>query len=133
MITLRQRNLIGKNPNKILCGLKSTNVVVDQSTNVHNRRSKKYPSNPKIQRVNIFFSAIFLDTRWFWVDAHDPDGDGIYTESRTGSPLSFSNWRPGEPNSFTSEKCVYMGTLSKGWNNNQCKETVPILCEHTLI
>ena len=130
---LLHANIYGKIRHKIICCLKSANVIVDEPTNLHIRRSMAIPRKPEWSTGKNILSAIFLDTWWFWVDAHDSEGDGIYIESRTGSPLSYSNWSPGEPNLFTSEKCAYMGTLSKRWNNNRCSITVPIICEHTLI
>ena len=81
----------------------------------------------------LLFLAIFSGLGWFWVDAHDPEGDGIYTESRTRSLLSYNNWSPWEPNFLNSEKCAYVATHSTKWNNNRCSNTVPILCEYDLI
>ena len=82
---------------------------------------------------DFIFAALFFEKNWLWVDAHDPEGDGIYSESRTGSRLSYQNWRPQEPNSLTIEKCAYMDTHSTGWNNTPCNNIVPIVCEYDLI
>ena len=71
---------------------------------------------------------VSVDIGWVWVDAHDPDGDGVYSQSRTGMVLPFDNWKAGEPNNLGVEQCGYMLTRTLGWNNGQCWLDIPIIC-----
>ena len=82
--------------------------------------------------LKICLLAIFKNKGWLWVDAHDPDGDGVYSQSRTGMVLPFNNWSRGEPNNLNVEKCGYMNTQSSAWNNGQCWLNVPIICEYDI-
>ena len=77
--------------------------------------------------------AIFSNKGWLWVDAHDPDGDGVYNQSRTGMALPFNNWNAGEPNNWNVEQCGYMNTENSRWNNAQCWYDVPIICEYDIV
>ena len=70
---------------------------------------------------------------WVWVDAHDPDGDGVYIQSRTGLALPFENWKAGEPNNLSVEKCGYLATEYLSWNNVRCGDDVPIVCEYDIV
>ena len=81
----------------------------------------------------VIFSDLFYQKGWLWVDAYDPEGNGIYTNSRSGSRLAYHNWRTGEPNALATDKCGYMHTRSTGWNNIPCNTNAPIICEYDLI
>ncbi|XP_078360838.1 CD209 antigen-like protein A isoform X1 [Oculina patagonica] len=53
---------------------------------------------------------------WLWVD---------------GSPVTYTNWAKGEPNSPNSEKCGEMYPKERGWkwNDKECYAKFPFVCE----
>ena len=67
---------------------------------------------------------------WMRVDAHDPIGNGVYIQARTGS-LPYNNWNPGEP-SFIGQ-CVYMAIGPNTWDDTPCNIDVPFVCEYNII
>ncbi|KAL9968109.1 hypothetical protein ACROYT_G026441 [Oculina patagonica] len=52
-------------------------------------------------------------SRWLWVD---------------GSPVNYTNWARGEPNSPNSEECGEMYPNGK-WNDKECYAPRPFVCE----
>ena len=66
----------------------------------------------------------------YWVDAEDPEGDGTYVQARTSLPLTYVNWRPGEPNSPSTERCVFVTGRGLGWMNTACSGPFIVVCEH---
>ncbi|XP_078670920.1 neurocan core protein-like isoform X3 [Branchiostoma floridae x Branchiostoma belcheri] len=79
-----------------------------------------------------------------WIGLRRGRNSWIWTD---GTPLTYENWRPGEPNNRPKmydllkggENCVYMdskggGNLFKrwgrgGWNDSQCKYSHPFICK----
>ncbi|KAL9980404.1 hypothetical protein ACROYT_G008992 [Oculina patagonica] len=57
---------------------------------------------------------------WLWVD---------------GSPVTYTNWAKGEPNSPNSEKCGEMYPKERGWkwNDKECYAKFPFVCEKRVV
>ena len=68
---------------------------------------------------------------WLWVDAYDPNGDNVYTQSRTGLLLPYDNWGTGEPNG--RGQCGYINMYYATWDDTPCSVVVPIICEYDII
>ena len=49
-----------------------------------------------------------------WIGLNDRTTEGTYVWT-SGEPVSYLNWRPGEPNNSGNEDLVYLG--SNGWND----------------
>ena len=79
----------------------------------------------------MYVSEVFLSAAWMRVDAHDPTGNRVYIQSRTGLPLPYADWRTGEPNG--NNQCVYIDTGSTGWNDELCSKLIPIICEYDVL
>ena len=65
------------------------------------------------------------------MDAHDPDGDNQFSQSRTGLALPYSNWRNRQPSSIHT-KCACIYTTTMDWNDVRCGITGPFICEYDL-
>ena len=85
------------------------------------------------QYIQTFYVlAAFADHGWFWVDAHDPDGDNQFSQSRTGLALPYSSWASGEP-SYINQKCAYMDAHTTNWNDVNCGTEIPFICEYNFL
>ena len=77
------------------------------------------------------FPSFFAGFRggWYLVDAYDPEGNSQYIQTRTGLPLPYANWGPGEPSS-RADKCVYS---VNAWNDKPCEVNCPVVCEYDFV
>ncbi|MDP2314649.1 MAG: MopE-related protein [Pseudomonadota bacterium] len=69
-------------------------------------------------------------TGW-WMGLHDADTEGVYTWDG-GSPASYTNWRPGEPNDYAgAEDCgAWADDGGGGWNDKSCvTQSLAFVCE----
>ncbi|XP_058457354.1 proclotting enzyme-like [Malaya genurostris] len=67
----------------------------------------------------------------FWIGANDLGVNGVYKWQFSGKPISFTNWRNGEPNNKNNnEHCVtVMGNKQAHWVDVNCKGKRQVLCE----
>jgi len=68
-----------------------------------------------IQAVWLAAQDSTLDGTWKWV-AGKANGNTFWQD---GTSLSYSNWRPGEPNNANDEDCATM-VRESGWNDVSC-------------
>jgi len=48
----------------------------------------------------------------------------------SGDPVTYTNWRSGEPNDVAGEDCVsFNQTESNKWNNDGCNKSFYYMCE----
>jgi len=67
-------------------------------------------------------------TAKFWIGVTDLFGNG-WQNIDDGSPISYTDWAPGEPNNSTSQGgCVSMDLLGY-WYNDNCSSIYPFGCE----
>ncbi|CAC5360485.1 unnamed protein product [Mytilus coruscus] len=67
----------------------------------------------------------------FWIGAHDSVREGRFKWEADNTPLTYTNWNPGEPNNAgNKEDCAYLlsGDTSK-WNDAPCSYTIFYICE----
>jgi hypothetical protein len=68
-----------------------------------------------------------LGETW-WIGASDIGNEGTFVWT-DGSPVTYDNWRPGEPNDIGGEDCVELSTVLEGWNDARCTNPHPFVCE----
>ena len=50
-----------------------------------------------------------------------------------GSPVTYLNWLPGEPNDHTGlENCIEMWPPTRGWNDQACGDRRGYICKQPL-
>ncbi|XP_058456527.1 low affinity immunoglobulin epsilon Fc receptor-like [Malaya genurostris] len=73
----------------------------------------------------------------FWMGATDLAEEGTFIWTATGEPLTYNNWRRGEPNDGMNENedCLQLVYMPKSdyiwhWNDNICTEKILyFICE----
>ena len=69
-----------------------------------------------------------IGTEQIWLAIFNPSGDNAnWINANTGSGISYTNWRDGEPDEVEQE-CVYMNQDGK-WNDIRCSKTFGFVCE----
>ena len=66
----------------------------------------------------------------FWLGVNDRDVVGEYTNQH-GSPITYFNWAPNQPNQNGDEKCVVTGGAvmhAKKWRDTWCTSEKELLC-----
>jgi len=64
-----------------------------------------------------------------WIRGTDAASEGTWVWSPSGTPLSYTNWNPGEPNNVDNEDCLEVLSYGK-WNDLSCTATRKYVCEH---
>ena len=64
-----------------------------------------------------------------YIDGNDVNSEGTFVSSVSGTGLSYTNWRDGEPNNSGDEDCIYMQSTDGLWNDYLCTSTLPAVCE----
>ena len=88
-----------------------------------------------------------LNTGMFYLGMTDHDQDGTWTWDSDGSPVTYTNWGPGQPNRWNNRlKCAIMlgnyaktGYTGANWKNVYCdphlgklRKHLDLICERTL-
>ena len=56
-----------------------------------------------------------------WIGGTDAASDGTWVWSPSDSPLSYTNWHPGEPNNEYNQDCLLFNFDAFGkWDDNYC-------------
>jgi len=63
-----------------------------------------------------------------WLGLNDVSVEGTFVWAG-GDPSSYRNWASGEPNNSGDEDCAELIVSPGNWNDNQCANTLPYLCE----
>ncbi|CAH3127383.1 unnamed protein product [Pocillopora meandrina] len=67
-----------------------------------------------------------------WIGLNDWSLERGFTWS-DGSPVTYLNWLPGEPNDKTGmENCIEMWPPSRGWNDQSCADRRGYICKQPL-
>ncbi|XP_045190001.2 perlucin-like [Mercenaria mercenaria] len=73
----------------------------------------------------------FFNSGIFWLGASDMAAEGSWVWNKTGSSVSYTNWKDGEPNNANGgEDCLTI-TFSDSfrWNDNNCNNKFNFVCE----
>ena len=65
-----------------------------------------------------------------WIGLTDASEEGSWSWV-SGAPVSFEDWKPGEPNDFGGEDCAQLFSDSWSWNDLDCNVRLPSVCEST--
>lgn len=67
-----------------------------------------------------------------WIGSHDRTIEGAWTWLPSNIPVGYTNWSPGEPNSFQQgqEDCTVMKTWNGEWNDIACGNEFAYICEN---
>ena len=58
---------------------------------------------------------------YFWMGATDEAVEGSWVWTTSGRPVTFSNWRPGQPGGGLAEGCTLFNLTANGlWQDNVC-------------
>jgi cysteine-rich repeat protein len=80
--------------------------------------------------LNVMPSDFLDPTSPRWIGLNDKAIEGSFVWS-SGEPLSYTNWRSGEPNdSGGNEDCVEQRWSDGKWNDNNCTQTRLFICEY---
>jgi hypothetical protein len=74
------------------------------------------------------FSLVGAAGRRTWIGLNDLALEGTFVWS-DGTPLSYRNFLPNEPNDLMGEDCVEMSPLTGQWNDLDCERPQTYLCE----
>jgi len=76
---------------------------------------------------------------WYWIGINDKGTEGKLVYNSDGQEISWSNWRPGQPDGGSSANCVHThvtyGTDSYGrshhgkWYDTSCNDNRNFICE----
>jgi len=80
-----------------------------------------------------FFQTISLDNynSGVWLSLTDATQEGVHVLS-DGSPMTFTDWQPGQPDSWAeADDCVngWVG-IQLQWNDINCGQTFWFICEY---
>lgn len=76
-----------------------------------------------------FFNLYFrIGIKEFWIGLNDLSEEGTFKWS-SGEPVTFENFRSGEPNSNGDEDCVHAWPTGQAWNDEDCNRKKPSICE----
>ena len=67
-----------------------------------------------------------------WIGGTDAASEGTWVWSPFNTPLSYTNWYPGEPNnSGGAEDCLHFNTHNAPgkWNDKNCTRTMKYVCQ----
>eukprot|EP00964_Phaeocystis_antarctica_P112908 scaffold77025_cov69-Phaeocystis_antarctica.AAC.1 len=66
-----------------------------------------------------------------WIGGTDAASEGAWVWNPSNTPLSYTNWHPGEPNSHGSgEDCMdFWGHVDGKWNDNRCTRKYKYVCQ----
>ncbi|XP_046565167.1 perlucin-like [Haliotis rubra] len=71
-----------------------------------------------------------INTLDVWIGGSDLVVEGRFMWSRSGDPITYSNWVPGEPSSAGYEDCLALFTSKNFmWNDAPCETNQMFLCE----
>ena len=68
-----------------------------------------------------------------WIGSHDQDTEGMWTWLPNNIPATWTNWAPGEPNSYNGnelEDCTVMRGWDGTWNDIPCDNEFQSICEN---
>ena len=66
---------------------------------------------------------------FFWIGGFRDENNLNSFLWTDGTSMTFTNWKPGEPNNYI-EKCVMLGWgTSEGWNDYTCEMEGTFVCE----
>ncbi|EAT41960.1 AAEL006456-PA [Aedes aegypti] len=80
-------------------------------------------------------SSTVFNERWMdvWIGANDIAEEGQFTWQATGENVTYTNWKPGQPNNYGGkEDCVhiqYTANVDFQWNDDQCSKKKYFICE----
>ncbi|XP_070539201.1 perlucin-like protein [Ptychodera flava] len=79
---------------------------------------------------NLFLKAFTRHQRHIWIGVTDVEVEGVWVWV-DGSPLTYSNWMPGEPNNAGKrEHCAHLYSNQHGkWNDYPCSTRFGFICE----
>jgi surface protein len=66
-----------------------------------------------------------------WIGGTDAASEGTWVWSPSNTPLSYTNWYPGEPNNSGGEDCLEFQSnrLEKQWNDEGCTSKRKYVCQ----
>ena len=107
-------------------------IYVDGCTKVKRPLLSK-PSYPNLTQnlSEIYFQSLSYAESGLWIGLHDQELEHSYGWV-DNSPVTFTNWAPGEPNhggaSGNSENCVIMLPQNGLWNDVNCGDHREYVC-----
>ncbi|XP_076092750.1 perlucin-like [Mytilus galloprovincialis] len=69
---------------------------------------------------------------FFWLGAHDEQTEGVWVWETSQKRLTYTDWYPGEPNSFQGheEDCLALFSLTSfHWVDYECQKLTNFICE----
>ena len=67
-----------------------------------------------------------------WIGGSDKENEGVWRWS-DGSPWSYTNWDPGQPNRDNNKDCLQFGYHEKrDWMDRPCANNVNFVCSQAL-
>ena len=70
-----------------------------------------------------------LSSENLWLGATDSADEGVWI-TVTGAPLTYTNWRGGEPNDYgIGEDCIELYNSDGTWNDEGCSDSLRFVCE----
>jgi len=65
-----------------------------------------------------------------WIGGTDAASEGAWVWSPSNTPLSYTNWKAGEPNNSGGEDCLEFNYHTPGtWNDARCTATMKYVCQ----
>ena len=69
----------------------------------------------------------------FWTGGSDAQIEGIWKWYKESSPITYTNWYPGEPNQMQGANCLLLwGAQNFTWADNACHRQFHFICEKRL-
>ena len=65
------------------------------------------------------------DLQFYWIGLTDPNGDGVFRWTSTGSVPDYAYWDSGEPSKDAREDCAHLNYASQNrtWNDRPCDDS----------
>ena len=85
------------------------------------------------QNFPFHFAAADRSNSYFWVGGSDEEVDDIWKWYTESSPMTYTNWYPGEPNGRQGSNCITLwGAHNYAWADGACSSQINYICEKRL-
>ncbi|XP_062613132.1 echinoidin-like [Saccostrea cucullata] len=72
----------------------------------------------------------------YWLGGNDMEIEGTFTWAKSGNPVTFTDWNPGQPDDYgnSGEDCIELqGAMDYHWNDLPCIARHRFICESSLL